>query len=76
MTEKLERMLRIALMNQAEIMTALDELLGPEPETEDDIASRAEVRANLDEAVEHTIEALKGLKEQGPVEGGGLAGQT
>ncbi len=33
MSEKLERMLRIALMNQVEIMTALEELLGPEPLT-------------------------------------------
>ena len=45
MSEKLERMLRIALMNQVEIMTALEELLGPEPESEDDLAGRAEVQA-------------------------------
>ena len=45
MSEKLERMLRIALMNQIEIMTALEELLGPEPLSEGDHASRAEVQA-------------------------------
>ena len=76
MTEKLEHMLRIALANQVEIMTALEELLGPEPESEDDLATRAEVQANLTESIDQTIEALKALKEQAPVEGGGLAGQA
>ena len=76
MSEKLERMLRIELMNQVEIMTALEELLGPEPESEDDLATRAEVRANLDEAIDQTIEALKSLKDREPVEGSGLAGQA
>ncbi len=69
MSEKLERMLRIALMNQVEIMTALEELLGPEPETEDDLASRGE-------AIDQTIETLKALKEQGPLGSNTLAGQA
>ena len=51
MSEKLEPMLRIALMNQVEIMTAPDELLGPEPLAKDNFATRAEVRANLDAAI-------------------------
>ncbi len=76
MSEKLERMLRIALMNQVEIMTALEELLGPEPESDDDAATRAEVQANLTEAIDQTIEALQVLKNQEPVEGGGVAGQA
>ena len=76
MSEELERMLRIALMNQIEIMTALEELLGPEPETEDDLASRGEIRANLGEAIEQTIESLKDLKEQGPLGSDHLAGQA
>jgi hypothetical protein len=76
MSEKLERMLRIALMNQVEIMTALEEMLGPEPETEDDLASRAEIRANLGEAIEQTIDSLKDLKEQDMAGGAPLAGQA
>ena len=69
MSEKLEQMLRVALMNQIEIMTGLKELLGPEPETEDDLASRGE-------AIEQTIECLKDLKEQGPLGSNTLAGQA
>ncbi len=76
MSEKLERMLRIALMNQIEIMTALEELLGPEPLTEDDLAGRAEVQANLAEAIEQTIASLKDLTEQTPVGSSDLAGQA
>ena len=76
MSEKLERMLRIALMNQIEIMTALEELLGPEPDNEDDLATRAEVQANLTEAIDQTMEALKASKDQEPGEGNGLAGQA
>ncbi len=76
MSEKLERMLRIALMNQVEIMTALEEVLGPEPETEDDLASRAEIRANLGEAIEQTIDSLKDLREQDIPGDAPLAGQA
>ena len=76
MNEKLEQMLRIPPMNQIEIMTALEELLGPEPETEDDLASRGEVHANLGEAIEQTIECLKDLKKQGPLGSNTLAGQV
>ncbi len=76
MSEKLEWMLRIALMNQVEIMTALEELLGPEPLSEDDHASRGEVRANLSDAIEQTIASLKDLREQEPVRGSDLAGQA
>ena len=76
MSEKLERMLRIALMNQIEIMTALEELLGPEPETEDDLAGRAEVQANLAEAIEQTIASRKDLAEQAPVGSSNVAGQA
>jgi hypothetical protein len=76
MSEKLERMLRIALMNQVEIMTALEELLGPEPESEDDLATRAEVQVNLTESIDQTIQALKALKDQEPTDSGGLAGQA
>ncbi len=76
MSEKLERMLRIALMNQVEIMTALEEVLGPEPETEDDLASRAEIRANLGEAIEQTIDSLKDLRDQDIPGSDPLAGQA
>ena len=76
MSEKLERMLRITLMNQIEIMTALEELLGPEPLSEDDHASRGEVRANLNDAIEQTIASLKNLREQGAAGGSDLAGQA
>ncbi len=76
MSEKLERMLRIVMMNQIEIMTGLEELLGPETLSEDDHADRAEVRANLDEAIEQTLAALKDLKEQEPGRGDDLAGQA
>ena len=69
-------MLCIALMNQIEIMTALEELLGPKPETEDDLASRGEVRANLNDAIEQTLAALKDLKEQGSLGSNNLAGQA
>jgi acetylornithine deacetylase/succinyl-diaminopimelate desuccinylase-like protein len=76
MSEKLERMLRIVMMNQVEIMTALEELLSLETLTDDDHADRAEIRANLDEAIEQTVEALKDLKEQEPGRGDDLAGQA
>ena len=66
MSDTLERMLRIALMNRVEIMSALEELLGPEPLSEDDHATRAEIRANIGEALEQTIDALKSLKEHSP----------
>lgn len=68
MTRKLEDMLRLVLMNQTEIMAALDELLGEEPETEEDDEHRAELRANLTESIEQTLEVLKGSSrgEAGP----------
>ncbi len=69
MNEKLEQMLRIPQMNQIGIMTGLEELLGPEPETEDDLASWGE-------AIEQTIECLKDLKEQGPLGSNTLVGQA
>ena len=64
-----EHMLRMVLMNQIEVMTALDELLGPEPDTEDDIATRAEIQANLNEAIEHTLASLKELNLPSPPSG-------
>jgi hypothetical protein len=64
MTQKLEDMLRLVLMNQTEIMAALDELLGEEPETEEDDEHRAELRANLTESIEQTLEALKGSSRE------------
>ena len=76
MSEKLEQMLRIALMNQVEIMMALEELLGLEPETDDDLATQGEIRANLSEAIELTIESLKSFKEPGAVGSDNLAGQA
>ena len=66
MSDTLERMLRIALMNQVDIMSALEELLGPEPLSEDDHATRAAIRANIGEALEQTIDTLKSLKGQSP----------
>ncbi len=66
MTQKLEDMLRLVLMNQTEIMAALDELLGEEPETEEDDEHRAELRANLTESIEQTLEALKGSSREEP----------
>ncbi len=76
MSEKLERMLRIVMMNQIEIMTGLEELLSPETLSEDDHADHAEVRANLNEAIEQTLVALKDLKEQEPDRGDDLVGQA
>ncbi len=72
MSAKLEWMLRITLMNQIEIMTGLEELLSPETLSEDD---HAEVRANLDEAIEQTLTALKDLKEQEPGRGPLVGGE-
>ena len=66
MSQKLEDMLRLALMNQIEIMSALDELLGEEPETEEDEEHRAELRANLTESIEQTLEHLKGSDPSSP----------
>ena len=65
MSQKLEDMLRLVLMNQIEVMTALDELLGPEPDTEADLATRAEVQANLTESIEQTLEHLKSTSQTG-----------
>ena len=61
MSATLERMMRMVLMNQIEVIAALDELLGPEPNTEDDIATRAEIQADLNEAIEQTLASLKEL---------------
>ena len=69
MSATLEHMLRMVLMNQIEVMTALDELLGPEPDTEDDIATRAEIQANLNEAIEHTLASLKELNQPSSTSG-------
>ncbi len=69
MSATLEHMLRMVLMNQVEVMTALDELLGPEPDTEDDIATRAEIQANLNEAIEHTLASLKELNQPSSTSG-------
>jgi len=66
MSQKLEDMLRLVLMNQTEIMAALDELLGEKPETEADDEHRAELRANLTESIEHTLEVLKGSSREEP----------
>lgn len=68
MSDALERMLRIALMNQVEIMSALEELLGPAPLSEDDHATRVEIRVNIGEALEQTIDSLKSLKGQSPAD--------
>ncbi len=76
MSEKLERMLRVVMMNQIEIMTALEELLSPETLTDEDHADQAEIRANLDEAIEQTVEALKDLREQKPDGSNNLVGQA
>jgi hypothetical protein len=62
-------MLRMVLMNQIELMAALDELLGPEPDTEEDIATRAEIQANLNEAIEQTLASLKELNLPSPTSG-------
>ena len=69
MSATLERMLRMVLMNQIEVMAALDELLGPEPDTEEDIATRAEIQADLDEAMEQTLASLKELNLPSPPSG-------
>ena len=69
MSATLEHMLRMVLMNQIEVMTALDELLGPEPDTEDDLATRAEIQANLNEAIEQTLASLKELNLLSPPSG-------
>jgi hypothetical protein len=66
MTQKLEDMLRLVLMNQTEIMAVLDELLGEEPETEEDDEHRAELRASLTESMEQTLEVLKGSSREEP----------
>jgi hypothetical protein len=59
MSRKIEDMLRLVLMNQIEIMSALNEILDEEPLTEDDHKYRAELRANLAESIEQTLDRLK-----------------
>jgi hypothetical protein len=66
MSQELEEMLRLVLMNQTEIMAALDELLGEEPQTEEDDEHRSELRANLTESIEQTLETLKGSSREEP----------
>ena len=70
MSQKLEEMRRLVLMNQIEIMSALNEILDEEPLTEDDHKYRAELRANLKESVEQTLDRLKsvGTTEAAPDE--------
>jgi hypothetical protein len=71
MSATLEHMLRMVLMNQMEVMTALGELLGPEPDTEEDITTRAEIQANLNEAIEQTLVSLKELNQPSSTTGMG-----
>ncbi len=71
MTETLERMMRVVMMNQIEIMTALEELLSPETLSDEEHADRAEIRANLDEAIEQTVITLKALRGQDATGGSG-----
>jgi tryptophan 2,3-dioxygenase len=59
MSERLEAMLRLVLMNQIEIMAGLEDLLGEAPATEDDHEHRAEMRTSLNEAIEQTLAHLK-----------------
>ena len=70
MSQKLEDMLRLVLMNQIEIMSALNEILDEAPLTEDDHKYRAELRANLTESIEQTLDRLKsaGTMEAAPDE--------
>ena len=69
MSEKLERMLRIMMMNQIEIMTALEDLLGREPVTQGDYDRRDQTRAALSDAIEHSLDYLKDLNRQDRPEG-------
>jgi hypothetical protein len=64
MSEKLERMLRTVMMNQIEIMTALEDLLGQEPVTQEDYDHRDQTRAALSDAIEHSLDHLKDLNRQ------------
>jgi hypothetical protein len=66
MSEKLEDLLRLVLMNQIEIMAALDDLLDGEAVTEDDLEHRADLRANLTESMEQTLDRLKGSNQEEP----------
>jgi hypothetical protein len=66
MSQKLEDMLQLVLMNQIEIMAALNELLDAVPATEEDIEHRADLRANLTESIEQTLDRLKGLHQEEP----------
>ncbi len=66
MSERLEEMVRLVLMNQIEIMAGLEELLGETPLTEDDHDQRAEMRTNLSEAVEQTLAHLKRHRSTDP----------
>ena len=70
MSRKIEDMLRLVLMNQIEIMSALNEILDEEPLTEDDHKYRPELRANLAESIEQTLDRLKsaGTTEAAPDE--------
>ena len=70
MSRKIEDMLRLMLMNQIEIMSALSEILDEEPLTEDDHKYRAELRANLAVSMEQTLDRLKcaGTTETAPDE--------
>jgi hypothetical protein len=52
------------LLNQIEMMEALDELLRDKSATEDDDEHRAESGANLTESIEQTLERLKESSHQ------------
>jgi hypothetical protein len=67
MTQKLEDMLRLVLMNQIEIMAALDELLDGESVTDEDVEHRADLRANLSESIEQTLDRLKSSNPEEPL---------
>ena len=73
MSEKLEQMLRTVMMNQIEIMTALEDLLGRAPVTQEDYDRRDQTRAALSDGIDHSLDHLKDLNRQDPSEGGGVS---
>ena len=70
MTEDLERMLRLLLANQVDIMNALSELLSDDPNYEDADQyedQREDLRLNLDTGAGITEQFLKDAKKEAQI---------
>ena len=65
MDDQVEQLLRVTIMNQVEIMRALEELLAPPPTTLEGLDQRRQLRSDIGEAIDVTLDIMKAMKNEG-----------